>query len=131
MDTKGSDKHRSAGGKGTTVLLREMSPRASFPSGDVAGAAVFAGVCWTVTGSPGYLVAIAVSAFGRMYFHAHHFLDILVGGLVGLAGTCFIGWCQAWVIFGWMHLLFSQVFFVAGYGLGSHLQKLQKKMKPV
>jgi membrane-associated phospholipid phosphatase len=65
--------------------MMRRDPNASFPSGDVAGAVSFAYPLWYCGAAPKLAVAcIALSAFGRMYFHAHHLLDVLVGGLIAL-----------------------------------------------
>ncbi len=57
----------------------------SFPSGDVAGAASFSTVLYLLDGEGRMFmfVFVAASALGRLYFHAHHFVDVLVGGLLG------------------------------------------------
>ena len=63
--------------------LRASDPNASFPSGDVAGATAFA--CALSSTHPTLAVAVvALSAFGRMYYHAHHVTDCAVGCLLTL-----------------------------------------------
>lgn len=58
--------------------LRASDPNASFPSGDVAGAAAFA--CAIFPGAPAVAAAaVALSAFGRVYWRAHHALDVAAG----------------------------------------------------
>lgn len=60
---------------------------ASFPSGDVAGAAPFGMALAAGCGMPmAGCACVALSAFGRMYWRAHHALDVLVGGAIGAAG---------------------------------------------
>mmetsp|Transcript_81885 Transcript_81885/g.171296 ORF Transcript_81885/g.171296 Transcript_81885/m.171296 type:complete len:311 (+) Transcript_81885:79-1011(+) len=65
-------------------------PVASLPSGDVAGAAAFAYTLARGTGC--YFLAafcLACSGFGRMYWLAHHFFDVLMGAAVGV-GACVV-----------------------------------------
>ena len=56
----------------SSSLTAARSRRASFPSGDVAGAMAFSGCAFFLTGSTSYIwfSFAAMSAFGRMYFHA-------------------------------------------------------------
>lgn len=67
----------------------------SFPSGDVAGVVAFAYPLLRCSGSSLWppLVAcacIALSAFGRMYFQAHHLMGVTIGGLcAALMGLLF------------------------------------------
>lgn len=73
--------------------LLKQDANASFPSGDVAGAAAFA---WALTFGCGLpaavgVVVVVLSAFGRMYWRAHHFLDISVGAGIGLLGSAATG----------------------------------------
>eukprot|EP00939_MAST-03C_sp_MAST-3C-sp1_P002147 g2147.t1 len=83
------------GKKGATVLE-------SFPSGDVAGAAVFSYVLFIVTGNYASFAFAFASAFGRMYFWAHHLGDVVVGFAFGCAGPALlhrlVGWEQ-WTVF--------------------------------
>jgi membrane-associated phospholipid phosphatase len=61
---------------------------ASFPSGDVAGAVSFAYPLVMCGGSaPLAAACVALSAFGRVYWQAHHLLDVTCGGLISL-GAC-------------------------------------------
>lgn len=85
-------------------------PNSSFPSGDVAGAVAFAYPllrCGASAGGTGFATwlplaacaCVSFSAFGRMYFQAHHLLDVtggaccalLAGLLFELAATGFAG----------------------------------------
>jgi len=76
-----------------SLLARADTSHASFPSGDAAGAAA---VTYTIAAiSPGLTVictcVAVVAAFGRVYFQAHHLLDVLVGAglaLVWSARVC-------------------------------------------
>ena len=66
-------------------------PSASFPSGDVAGAVSFACVLWRCSDRPLIGLACALlSATGRMYWQAHHLLDVTTGAALGLlmCATC-------------------------------------------
>lgn len=82
------------------AMLRSGDPGAAFPSGDVAGSVTFAYPvlrCWSVAAAgaaasspalPGAAIAcVLLSAFGRMYFLAHHALDVTVGALLA-ASVC-------------------------------------------
>lgn len=69
-----------------THILAEHDGHKSFPSGDVACAALIAIPIYTIDekiggyGCQGLAIAIVVlSALGRMYVLAHHFLDVLAG----------------------------------------------------
>ena len=56
---------------------------ASFPSGDVAGAVAF-GASVAQAGYPRLALALMLtSAFGRVYWRAHHVLDVCAGGFFG------------------------------------------------
>ena len=59
----------------------------SFPSGDAAQAVVFAATIIRA-GFPHSLgiVCVVLSATGRVFFHAHHALDVIVGSVVSVAG---------------------------------------------
>ena len=64
--------------------LRASDPNASFPSGDVAGATAFA--CALAPTHPTLALALVCgSAFGRLYWRAHHLLDCLAGAATTLA----------------------------------------------
>ena len=69
-------------------MLRTGDSNASFPSGDVAGSVTFAYPLWRYhqggTSSVGVVPVIIVflSAFGRMYWHAHHALDVIVAMII-------------------------------------------------
>ena len=70
-------------------MLKNRSAKASFPSGDAGGAAVFA-----VTGvlvCPEHLALFGlcalVGSFGRVFFHAHYMLEVVVGEAITIAVT--------------------------------------------
>ena len=68
--------------------LRHADANASFPSGDVGGAVSVAYVLLQCGGSAAAAVScVLLSAFGRMYWQAHHALDVLAGAAVSLL-TC-------------------------------------------
>ena len=70
------------------AMLRSGDPNAAFPSGDVAGAVAFAYPLWHCAGAPSLAVAcVALSALGRMYWLAHHLLDVACGAAISLL-TC-------------------------------------------
>ena len=69
-------------------MLRTGDSNASFPSGDVAGSVTFAYPLWRYhqggASSVGVVAVIIVllSAFGRIYWHAHHALDVIVAMII-------------------------------------------------
>jgi len=66
------------------TMIRSFDSNASFPSGDVAGAVAFA-YPLVRCGSPSLgLACLLLSVLGRLYWHAHHALDVLVGGTLSL-----------------------------------------------
>lgn len=68
------------------AMLRSGDPNTSFPSGDVAGAASVAYSLWRCGGSPTTAFAcIGFSALGRLYWQAHHLLDVVCGAAISLA----------------------------------------------
>lgn len=68
--------------------LRRADPNAAFPSGDVGGAMSVAYVLLKCGGGAATAVGcVLLSAFGRMYWQAHHALDVFVGAVVSLL-TC-------------------------------------------
>lgn len=73
------------------LMLRKGDPNAAFPSGDVAGAVSFAYPLWRCGGLNAGVAAMLVllSAFGRMYWHAHHALDVIVAALIAV--VCCVG----------------------------------------
>lgn len=65
------------------MLSRGETSRESFPSGDTVGAACFSCVLYIIK-APTWTYGLGlVTAFGRMYFHAHHFLDVSIGYVIG------------------------------------------------
>mmetsp|Transcript_15891 Transcript_15891/g.25827 ORF Transcript_15891/g.25827 Transcript_15891/m.25827 type:complete len:319 (+) Transcript_15891:58-1014(+) len=98
------------------ALVRKPSQAyMAFPSSDAAGSAVFA--VSLVASATSYVtreaivlavIAVLLVGFGRVYFHAHHVLDIIGGYLIGSA-------CTAFVIFAthpgcsWVIVVVSQV----------------------
>ena len=66
-------------------MLRAGDPNGAFPSGDVAGAVAFAYPLWRAVGCRWVAVGcVAFSAAGRMYWLAHHLIDVVSGAVVGL-----------------------------------------------
>lgn len=72
-------------------ILRSPTTRnGSFPSGDVSGAAALAASAATASAAAAPMALLWVliplsSAFGRVFFHAHHVIDVTCGALLGLA----------------------------------------------
>ena len=75
----------------SAMLRHPRTSHGAFPSGDVACSAVFfvllsVVICQEEGGYPCWVFAfvfVLLSAIGRMYFLAHHFLDVTVGACVG------------------------------------------------
>lgn len=65
-----------------------QDPNAAFPSGDVGGAVSVAYALIRCGGDCRLALAcVVLSAFGRLYWQAHHLLDVLAGALISLV-TC-------------------------------------------
>lgn len=65
----------------------------SFPSADAAEAAVFFGAVAVARGGGSaflWLLGMLVPCFGRIYFHAHYFLDVVAGSCIGLVSIYFV-----------------------------------------
>lgn len=76
-------------------ILARSAPDASFPSGDVMSATALA-LPLAHIGHPHWAVMlVALTAFGRMFFLAHHLLDTVVG-----MGVCILMHCALTVSFG-------------------------------
>lgn len=96
------------------TMMRHRSARASFPSGDSAGAATMAVSCMLVTGRWEWALLAVLSAGGRMFFHAHHLLDVLAGCAVGAGCTLGLHAAlgDAWELCGWRHYACVQAAFL-------------------
>eukprot|EP00462_Mataza_sp_D1_P006194 CAMPEP_0175124818 /NCGR_PEP_ID=MMETSP0087-20121206/2984_1 /TAXON_ID=136419 /ORGANISM="Unknown Unknown, Strain D1" /LENGTH=364 /DNA_ID=CAMNT_0016406611 /DNA_START=308 /DNA_END=1402 /DNA_ORIENTATION=+ len=73
-----------------TVLSHAHTAWESFPSGDVAGAMVFTHLLHLYGCGTWCVLLVVLSAFGRLYFHAHHLLDVAAGSLLSMASTTFV-----------------------------------------
>eukprot|EP00040_Diaphanoeca_grandis_P028888 m.168112 g.168112 ORF g.168112 m.168112 type:complete len:376 (-) comp31492_c1_seq2:149-1276(-) len=109
-------------------LRHPMTRFGSFPSGDAACAgAFFFASNQMMGGSQAWFYAAGVgflgSLTGRMFFHAHHALDVIVGGVVAFAvSRATMAYIPPSVV-GWKHVLALQSsFFVI-----SALKKVVKK----
>eukprot|EP00729_Bicosta_minor_P007885 gene7885-11656_t len=105
-------------------IADKLAPYESFWSGDAAAAAgAGATVCLaaSVGGvlSPELVFAAAasaqVAAFGRMYFHAHFFLDVFCGCICGAAVPIVIFAFADWQQFGFLQPCVAHLTFVAMY----------------
>jgi len=65
------------------MLMVGESTFESFPSGDTIGAAVFSAQLLYLDAPQWTVIFGTLTAFCRMYFHAHHLLDVLVGLVIG------------------------------------------------
>mmetsp|Transcript_1786 Transcript_1786/g.5005 ORF Transcript_1786/g.5005 Transcript_1786/m.5005 type:complete len:297 (+) Transcript_1786:85-975(+) len=73
----------------------------SFPSGDACGGGVASATLYLVTGGASMLVwlPMVLSAYGRMYIWAHHFLDVAVGAALGAGTTFALNAILPWEVF--------------------------------
>ena len=96
------------------TMMRHRSARASFPSGDSAGAAAMAVSCMLVTGRWQWALLAVLSAGGRMFFHAHHLMDVVAGCAVGAGCTMGLHAALggAWELCGWRHYACVQAAFL-------------------
>ncbi|GBG32356.1 Hypothetical Protein FCC1311_085812 [Hondaea fermentalgiana] len=62
----------------------------SFPSGDAAGAIVFSVILAHLGAGPASWLCVLLSAFGRVFLHAHHIIDVTVGSLIGYFCTNYL-----------------------------------------
>lgn len=98
-----------------SLVRRDTEKNLSFPSGDAAGSAIFASSLALVVpplAAPAAAVA-ALSSFGRVYFHCHHLLDVVVGSICGVLVTAAISRSQTSL--GWRHMLLSQLLLLGLY----------------
>lgn len=105
----------------TNVVNKPAQANLSFPSGDAAGGGVFFAI--VVGASPrltpvAAIISILCSA-GRVYFHCHHCVDVLVGMTLGACVSTFIG---SFFNLDWMFLCFVQLTIL---GLWKPVQKLK------
>lgn len=98
-----------------TRILAKHNGDESFPSGDVAMAAMLAVPIWKLQHQRLAMAIVVSSAFGRMYVLAHHLFDVLSG----LVLTIVIHWILTHVLgynmdkAEWWYPLFVMVCFVA------------------
>ena len=111
--TGGLDKvKRTVVGKYMSLHLQlGRSAIESFPSGDAAGAGAFGAALVLITGNYMWLLATVLGSFGRVYFHAHHLLDVVFGASVGVVVTYSLNSAIPWQTFTWMHWLTVLVLF--------------------
>ena len=112
----------------------------SFPSGDSAGSLCFAVLLSRALGGSSWPAVLPlISAFGRIYFFAHHILDVIAGWSIGFFVTALCvkldqgteGWpfdrLRHYLLpengFGIMHVLVVMVFYV------DMVQRLVKKYR--
>jgi len=102
------------------VLLRRSSAREALPSGDAAGAAVFA-TALNLFHPLSFKIKLALrllvctTCFGRMYFHAHHLLDVTLGALIGTLATKALNEVIPARTFEFNHLIIFQLVFAFFY----------------
>ena len=101
----------------------------SFPSGDAAGAMCLSAAAYAITGyTQRWVFAFGfLSAFGRMYFFAHHFGDVSVGIGIAAAVVFAADAVLSWETFGVFHFCFLFPVFVLFYG---QISKFKKDVPP-
>lgn len=90
----------------------------SFPSGDAGGAMCFSYSLFLITNNPWSFVFAALSAFGRMYFWAHHLGDVIVAMSISACATSFlfnVVGSASLAVFGWVHAAIAVPSFVILY----------------
>jgi len=86
-------------------LLRRDS-NAAFPSGDAVGALVFA-YSLHRCGYRGWALTCALgSCAGRIYWHAHHVLDVTTGAAIGFGTSAVLDWLTS--VVSWQHAAAAQ-----------------------
>lgn len=90
----------------------------SFPSGDAGSSALFGQVLCMLCPNDSKLMpavagAVVVSAvLGRMYFHAHHLGDCIVGAAIGRVVPQLLGSGLTWREFNWWHMVAANSMYV-------------------
>lgn len=85
----------------------------SFPSGDSVGAACFSAVLFVIKAPMWTVMVCFVTAFGRMYYQAHHFLDVSVGLAIGFLVTLTLDAMFGVAYFDVTHTILATVMFIA------------------
>jgi len=94
------------------MLVKGDTAFHSFPSGDAAGAMVFSYVLHLHGAGVWSWLLVILSCFGRVYFHAHHVSDVLIGSWCGYFCTNrIVGWFG--LLDGGMNSLHTSIFMVA------------------
>lgn len=104
----------------------------SFPSADAVGGGALTCALVLLERSPFHpataMLPVLIASFGRMYYHAHHLLDVVAGAAVGVGTTIVVARSACRdvsldVCFDPRHVLLSGVLFVLVYLLSSRLLK--------
>lgn len=123
VDAKELAQVRRAFGEIGNLVMLPSQANLSFPSGDAAAGACFAVALKTATPQlwgPA-VAAAALSGAGRVFFHCHHVLDVVVGQCIGGG----IAWMfSKHTPCNWPQVLLSQLFLVL---LWKPVQKLKPK----
>lgn len=90
------------------LALGPSQEHRSFPSGDAAGGATFASSLMIVEPRLRRLATLVLllTGAGRVYFHAHHVLDVVVGQVLGMTVTFVLSNCGR---LDWRHIVFAQL----------------------
>jgi len=102
-------------------LMLTKDANASFPSGDVAGAGAFGATLALGCDKPILGISlVALSALGRMYWRAHHFLDVCGGAVIGSIACVLVNNCLVNVhSVSWWHPILAHVSLV-GFMINAH-----------
>ena len=108
----------------------------------------FSGCAFFLTGGTSYawFVFAAMSAFGRMYFHAHHMLDVSVGAAIAFASSAILatlcpsllsesavrggGWAAGMLHLGFLQVSRARVALAVGQFLFVSVWMAMQKLKP-
>lgn len=117
---------------GMQKLMSGHDAHKSFPSGDACGSTVFVyffGRLFSDSGSFAWILCV-LTYTGRIYFHAHHMLDVLAGGFIAY-GVCHVfGTLLVGPKCTWTTLFLIQIVSVAIIILSHDRNKSRKQKDP-
>mmetsp|Transcript_15673 Transcript_15673/g.20114 ORF Transcript_15673/g.20114 Transcript_15673/m.20114 type:complete len:308 (-) Transcript_15673:337-1260(-) len=97
-----------------TILKTGETAFQSFPSGDAVGAAAFSTTLYIIN-SDNIIISVVpvfLCCFGRIYFHAHHLSDVIIGSSFGFLTGLLLERAIGLISFMWVHVLLSLTGFI-------------------